>query len=235
MDKVFFFHCPKAGGTSIRKALEGAISESLVAPLIENDAVGHTAHSSYNSFRGYHLYSGHYGKDIFDAVTDGHVAITNFRHPVSRIVSLYNYFRYQVTLPPELLRDERYFVILLAKQNGFKDFVACNDPRVAIYTRNQHVRQLTGSPWENATADWTQAQRLILKMPCYYICEYPDLSRAWLYETLGLNTIPYENQTKKYDESISVSALRKETIEKICQENAEDLGLYRFAVNLFLR
>jgi hypothetical protein len=234
MLKVFFFHCPKAGGTSISKALEEATPRELVAPLIENDLVGHNAKSGYDCFRGYHLYTGHYGKDIFDSVEDGHIAITNFRHPASRIVSLYNYFRDQVSISAEMLQEERYFALRFAKENDFESFVQCDDPRVTVYTRNQHVRQLTQSPWENSGGDLNQAQRLVLNMPCYYVCEYPELSVAWLSEKLGVRTISYHNKTKVTNQAIKLNVLGKGVIQKICRDNAEDLRLYRLAVASFL-
>jgi hypothetical protein len=176
MNKVFFFHCPKAGGTSIRMALENATPEDLISPLIENDPVGHASQLNYDSFLGYHLYAGHYGKDVFDKVNDGHLIITNFRHPASRIISLYNFFRDQVTMSAETLSEERYHVVKFAKENSFKAFVTSNDPKVALYTRNQHVRQLTRSPWESAPGKLDDAQSLVLSMACYYVCEYAGLS-----------------------------------------------------------
>ena len=223
MHKVFFFHCPKAGGTSLRKALERDTPQNLISPIIENDSAGHKAQSNYDGFRGYHLYMGPYGKDIFDQVNDGHVTITNFRHPASRIVSLYNFFRDQVTMSPEMLNEETYYAVKFAKENDFQAFITSDDLKLTVYTRNQHVRQLTRSPWENGPGDLDQAQRLVRDMPCYYVCEYPDLSALWLRERLGLKDLPYENKTNETDQSIRVAGLDPGTIEEICRINSEDL------------
>lgn len=232
--KVFFFHCPKAGGTSIRSALAAAIPQELISPIIENDAVGHASQSDYRSFRGYHLYAGHYGRDIFDAVKDGHLAITNFRHPVARIVSLYNFFRDQVALDPAQLAEERYTAVRFAKEHDFRAFVACDDPRVTVYTRNQHARQLTQSPWENDASRLARARRAVLGMACYYVCEYPDLSTMWLRDALGLAAIGSENRTTLHGGSIDVATLDREVVEKICRDNADDLDLYLLAVRTLL-
>jgi hypothetical protein len=215
-------------------ALEEATPQQLIAPLIENDAVGHAAQSSYDRFRGHHLYAGHYGKDILDDVNDGHLLMTNFRHPAARIVSLYNFFRDQVTMSPEMLDEDRHYAVKFAKENDFKAFATCDALKLTVYTRNQHVRQLTRSPWENAPGKLDQAQRLVLDMACYYVCEYADLSGLWLRETLGLKDIPHEQKTKETNQSIKIAGLDQGIVEEICRVNSEDLQLYRFAVDLFL-
>jgi len=231
--KIFFFHCPKAGGTSIQAALTRATPQASASPPIENDMVGHTAHSNWEGFRGYDIYCGHYGKDIFDAVSDGHLAITNFRHPVSRIASLYNYFRYDAVLPEQSAEDG-FHAVRFAKDNDFRSFVTCCDPRVAVYTRNQHVRQLSRSPWENTPGSLRRARDLVTTMPWYYVCEYPDLSQIWLRDALGLGPIGYENKTTKGDEAIDPAELETDLVEKICLYNVDDLALYCFAVGRLL-
>lgn len=235
--KIFFFHCPKAGGTSIQAALKRAAPQASVSPLIENDMVEHAVHarhSNYERFRGYDIYCGHYGKDIFDTVSDGHLAITNFRHPVSRIVSLYNYFRDHVVLTPEQLKEDRFHAVRFAKHNDFRTFVMCCDPKVAIYTRNQHVRQLTRSPWENAPGSLRRARDFVVSMKWYYVCEYPDLSLIWLRDALSLRPIGCENKTAKGVEAIDSAELETDLAENICLYNADDLALYCFAVGRLL-
>src|ERR1700730_11586263 len=101
-DKIFFFHNPKAGGTSLIRLLASRFPPEKHCPLIENTKVEHDGLSGdYGRFRGYDLYAGHYGRDIFSAVNDGHAWTTNFRHPVTRLISLYNFFRFIVNLPEE--------------------------------------------------------------------------------------------------------------------------------------
>jgi hypothetical protein len=234
MVKVFFFHCPKAGGTSIRIALERATKLNNIAPLIENDSVDHASSRPYDRFRGYHLYSGHYGKDIYDAVFDRHIPITNFRHPVSRMVSLYNYFRDHVDLPPARLQEDRYFAVRFAKEHDFEAFVTSGDPKITIYSRNQHIRQLTLSPWELGHFSLDHAWNFVLSMPCYFVCEYPELSSAWLCDTLGLDVIGNDNQTVGASRYVQAPSLKREIIDKILLYNSGDLALYQRAVDLFL-
>jgi hypothetical protein len=235
--KIFFFHNPKAGGSSIRGALKRAVPQASESPIIENTMVEHftlASHASYKKFCGYDHYFGHYGKDIFNAVDDGHLAITNFRHPASRIASLYNYFRHSVTVGLEQSEEEKFYAVRFAKNNDFYAFVMCHDPRVSVYTRNQHVRQLTRSPWDTSPGNFQQAKEFVAVMPWYYVCEYPDLSLSWMYETLGISSIDYENETIKNNETIRFAELEVDLIKKICSYNADDLALYYFAVTSLL-
>ena len=48
-----------------------------------------------------------------------------------------------MNLPDEELRTQRYYAVLLAKSVSFEKFVSSYDPRVDVYVRNSHFRQLT--------------------------------------------------------------------------------------------
>jgi hypothetical protein len=133
IDKIFFFHNLKAGGTSLRFIIESRFQAEKRCPLIELNKVDHDdLCGDYARFRGYDLYAGHYGQDIFAAVNDDHSCITNFRHPATRLISLYNFFRFKVNLSDEELRTERYYSVLLAKSVSFERFVSADDPRVDV-------------------------------------------------------------------------------------------------------
>ena len=100
--KIFFFHNPKAGGASLRRVFESHFLPEKRCPIIENNKVEHEElGGDYTRFRGYDLYAGHYGRDIFVTVNDGHSCVTNFRHPIARLLSLYNFFRFSVELTDE--------------------------------------------------------------------------------------------------------------------------------------
>jgi hypothetical protein len=147
IDKIFFFHNLKAGGTSLRFIIESRFQAEKRCPLIELNKVDHDdLCGDYARFRGYDLYAGHYGQDIFAAVNDDHSGITNFRHPATRLISLYNFFRFKVNLSDEELRTERYYSVLLAKSVSFERFVSADDPRVDVYVRNSDFRQTARRP-----------------------------------------------------------------------------------------
>ena len=158
--KIFFFHNPRAGGTSLIRILESRFPPEKRSPLIENTQVEHDGLSGdFARFRGYDLYAGHYGYDIFAAVNEGHACLTNFRHPATRLISLYNFFRCMVDLPDEELRKERFYAVRFAKSASFEGFVSCADSRVEVYVRNWHFRQLANSCWSLETNE-----------PCDKVC-----------------------------------------------------------------
>ena len=181
-DKIFFFHNPKAGGSSLKRIFESRFPAEKRCPLIENEKVQHEGlRGDYVRFRGFDLYAGHYGHDIFVVVNDGHSCVTNFRHPVDRLISLYNFFRFYVNLSDEELRTERFYAVLAAKSLSFERFVCADDPHVEVYVRNAHFRQLANSCWSLETVKgFKDVCRLIDGMPWYYVCEYPELSVRWM-------------------------------------------------------
>jgi hypothetical protein len=142
-EKIFFFHNPKAGGTSLIRTLESRFPPEKRCPIIENTKVEHDGLAGdYTRFRGYDLYAGHYGYDIFAAVSEGHACLTNFRHPITRLILLYNFFSCVVDLPDQELRKERFYAVRFAKAASFGRFVSSADSRVEVYVRNWHFRQL---------------------------------------------------------------------------------------------
>lgn len=237
--KIFFFHNPKAGGTALRRILESKFPPEKRCPIIENNKIEHDALSGdYRRFRGYDHYAGHYGRDIFSTVNDGHLCMTNFRHPIARLISLYNYFRYAVSLSPNELESNNRYAVSFAKSVSFDSFVSSDDPRVDVYVRNYHFRQLTTSCWSlEGKSRLADAVRFLDTMPCYYVCEYPDLSLRWMRRVLSwdLETLPRENVTGEHDgQAISFHMLDDSTHNVLQEKNDLDLALYRYAVDRLL-
>jgi hypothetical protein len=238
-DKIFFFHNPKAGGSSLKRIFESRFPAEKRCPLIENEKVQHEGlRGDYVRFRGFDLYAGHYGHDIFVVVNDGHSCVTNFRHPVDRLISLYNFFRFYVNLSDEELRTERFYAVLAAKSLSFERFVCADDPHVEVYVRNAHFRQLANSCWSLETVKgFKDVCRLIDGMPWYYVCEYPELSVRWMRRVFDweMDQIPRENVTgDRGDQAISLSTLDDHTYKIICRKNDLDFAIYKYAVDHFL-
>jgi hypothetical protein len=240
MDRIFFFHNPKAGGTAVKRWIEAKIRAQFRCPLIENDVIQHVAlRGHYSQFRGYQLYAGHYGYDIFQAVNAGHRCFTNFRHPVARLISLYNYFRFAVTLPDEELRTDRFFAVRYAKTADFRKFISTDDPRVEVYVRNAHYRQLSNSCWSlEMKGDLSEAFQFIHSMPCYYVCEFPELSVRWMQQVFDKSRTPLSRENVTDDRSgraISLFDVDHGLVERIVEKNEYDLQIYRYAVDRLLR
>jgi hypothetical protein len=230
--KLFFFNLPKAGGTSIISALTKNQARTI-APLIENNALDHSIlDKNYEPFKGYDVYAGHYGRDFYQAVNDGHTALTNFRHPVARISSLYRYFRYAVPLEPHQLEAPHHKAVQLAKTASFEEFTASTDEDVLKYISDFHFRQLCCSPWESKCADTTaSAKDFIHLMPCAFICEYPAQSGALFRDMLGVPDIDRLNTDKRNNSDGPVTL---NAVENILSMNKKDLDLYEFAIRHFL-
>jgi hypothetical protein len=237
--KIFFFHNPKAGGYSLRKVFEPHFRTEQQCPIIENDKVEHKLlRGEYAKFRGYDYYAGHYGHDIFQAVNEGHWCVTNFRNPMTRLISLYNFFKFKVKLSEEELRSERFRAVAFAKSASFQEFVSSADPNVEVYIRNAHFRQLANSCWAlETTKQLDDVCRFVDAMPWYYVCEYPQMSIAWLRRALGLDLshLPRENVTQAQSDQAADLATLDDRIRKvILAKNDLDFALYRYAVGRFV-
>jgi hypothetical protein len=132
VERCFFLHNPKAGGTAIREQLAQRFGPNDTAPSVDlvPDIYSHIPPP--NLERGYRFYAGHYGYAHYRALGGEHALITNFRHPATRVLSLYNYFRTSVENTAEVREAPQYHAVRFARQVGFDEFVASDDPRVAI-------------------------------------------------------------------------------------------------------
>jgi hypothetical protein len=237
--KIFFFHNQKAGGTSIVSAIKARYNTLSVCGKIANDPSDHRSlRGRYGRFRGYGFYHGHYGRDVFEAVSDGHVSITNFRHPIARVLSLYNYFRCAWSL--DQLRNngegKDFEWVSYAQELTFREFVMSDDATINMYIRNAHFRQLSGSPWslyENET-DLKETIDFIDEMPCFYISEFPELSLRFIKNATGLSILKKENVTPISDNGITRTNIDSDTINIIRSKNQLDLAIYNHAVRRLL-
>jgi hypothetical protein len=232
---LFFFHNPKAGGSSLKLILASMYAPDRICPIDETDPFQRRAAAEgYRAMQGFDLYVGHFGHDLYRAVETGHAPITNFRHPATRLVSLYNYFRFVVQVAPEYLEGPDLAAIRLAKSASFEDFVLCDDPQVAMYTCDHHFRQLANSSWSMAsTRSEREVADLIAAMPWFYVCELPDASYLWARWALGwrLDRVERANVTMvEQDAPASILAMPDALVRKIAARNPRDMAIYRMAV-----
>jgi hypothetical protein len=234
-----FFHNPKAGGSSLKRIFESLFPPEKQCPLIENDKVDHERlRGDYARFRGFHLYAGHYGYDIFAAVYEGHSYTTNFRHPAARLISLYNFFRFGVNLSDDDLLTERFYAVLFGQTVSFQRFVSGEDPRVAVYVCNAHFRQLSRSCWSLETANkFDEVCRFIDGMHWYFVCKYPELSVRWMRDFFHweIDQMQRENVTEDQSgQATKLPILDDQTFEMISRNNNLDFDIYKYAVDRFL-
>ena len=243
--RLFFFHNPKAGGSSVNRVLGSMFPPAEHCPLIENTERDHQRRAgNYREFRGYRYYAGHYGHDIFQAVADRHDPVGNFRAPGARLLSLYNFYRIQPPLPEDAEGRDALYPVAFAKQVDFHRFVSTDDPRIEIHTRNHQVRQLTGSAWEpGSPGSLAQATAMLDRMPWFFVCEHPQRSQRWGERVFGSGflPIPRENVThakaagENGSDPVAAGSIAPATWRAIRDKNALDAALHARAVRRLLR
>lgn len=236
VERLFFFHNPKAGGTSLVQSLKGLFAAERQCPRIEDDATEHAGRAGrYDVFKDYDLYAGHYGRDIYRVVGEGMAAATNFRWPVDRVVSLYRYYRHAVEITQVQAQDPRWRAVALAKRLSLSDFVTCDDPAVVIHTYDHHFRQLTGSGWSPVyESDLASARALIDQMVWFYVCEHPYESLAWADMAFagrlpGVSRLNVTGGRDMAEEALSAKAYRQ-----LLSQNQNDIALYQYALGRLL-
>lgn len=236
VERLFFFHNPKAGGTSVLGALSRLFPSVRRCPRIEDDATEHARLAGrYDPFAGYDFYAGHYGLDIYRAVGRGMPAATNFRWPVDRVVSVYRYFRHVVEITDQQVCDPRFRAVSLAKRLSLDDFVTCDDPAVVLHTYDHHFRQLTGSGWAPVyEQDLATARDVIDEMVWFYVCEHPYESLAWA-DTAFEGRFPRVerlNVTRAEDDG--EAALSPKALRRLLSQNQKDIAIYQHALGRLL-
>ena len=237
MPSLFFLHNP--GGRSVKHMLEAMYPAGAIAPLIENSPQQYRDIArNYSRFRGYAYYGGHYGYCVFEAVKDGHCLVTNFRNPVSRIFSLYYYWRNNITEEhlqsmPEI--DAAF--VREAKCKSFSDFIRSDNPDLRLYIDNAHFRQIRDTWYEGRVAgplDFVTVLRRIVGMKWLFFTEFPSISHLALrraFPELPLSTIPVINESKGKELEDCLSA---DDIAYLITRNCRDFAIYLFALILMV-
>jgi hypothetical protein len=240
VSEIFFFHHPKAAGTAVARAMSSRFAGPECCPLIENTQRDHENRAGqYGEFKGYRYYGGHYGHDIYAAVAAGHATVGNFRDPVARLLSLYNYYRLHVTLPDDPAAVDALYPVAMAQRLGFREFVLSDDPRLEVHTRNHQVRQLTSSAWDiRSVGDLGHATGMMERMIWFYVSERPVESQRWGRAVFGdgFAAVERENVTvRRSDGLVALARVDAETRGIIRRKNALDLALYARAKARLLR
>lgn len=231
--RVFFLHNPKAGGSSLRLAFGSLYSSDVIAPIFNNAPNEHRASKiTVENHGGFQLYFGHYGYDVFDTLANGHHLLTNFRDPIERIISLYRYWRNNVSVEDLAgTHPNDAAIVLLSQQEDFGTFIRSSNQDLLLYISNFHFRQLYWSPWEKLRPKpWHVAivKQRISKMRWFYVSERPRISEFLLHKTfpdLSSVEVPMENVSKGSTINVTSS-----DIEHLIRLNRIDYALYRHAL-----
>jgi Sulfotransferase family len=231
--KLFFLHNPKAGGSALRTLLASSYDAGQISPVFFNAPMNYRLNKkSLDSFRGYTFYAGHYGYHVYQVLGDGHELVTNFRDPIARILSLYNYWRNNVA-PSDLenVNNDDARCVYEAKEKAFSEFIRSPNPNVRLYIENSHFRQLYNSSWEHDVGGIGALQLVqwrIFHLHWLYITELPDLSMLLFRRAFPeLKRAKLETVNKSEQ---SLARVTEEDSEYLAKMNKFDLAIYAYAV-----
>ncbi len=235
--RIFFFHNPKSGGTSVQLALQNLFPAESRCPLIENSQRDHEARAGdYREFAGYDFYAGHYGADIYRAIAPDHLPITCFREPLARLISLYTYFAHRVPVPDDSAARDNLYPVIAAQNLSFEDFVLSRDPRIEIHTRNHHARQLSASGWDPSCAgDLHQAASLVARMKWFFVAEHGEFCAGWAGRVFGLPAAAFPRANITGHGPIDPATLSLGTRRGVRERNELDFALHEIAVRHLAR
>jgi hypothetical protein len=231
--RLFFLHNPKAGGTALRSFLGSLFTDDQVAPVFSNAPNDHRSNEAYVSgHAGYAFYAGHYGYEVFTCLNSDHSLVTNFRDPIERVLSLYRYWRNNVSATDlASAHPKDAALVLLSHRLGFSEFIRCPDPDLRLYISNFHFRQLLASPWSaprTGFLDVIRVKRRITSMPWFYVAEMPSASAALLriaMPELSSAEMPDENRSAGNRVRLSIADARH-----LARLNRLDYLIYQHAL-----
>lgn len=184
--------------------------------------------------KGFDVYFGHCGYEIYENVRDGHSLVTNFRDPIQRIYSIYRYWRFNVSLSAVRgLHAADAEVVRLAHALPFDEFIRSDNRDVKLYISDFHFRQLYQSGWVTGKSSrWARwiVKRRIQMMPWFYIAETPQASVSLL-----RNLFPNEPELRIPNENQSLGAVdpvSEADAKHLIGMNLLDYDIYGYALKL---
>ncbi len=236
--RIAFLHNAKTAGTTIIACLSNAFPASQSGLFFDNSP-HERAPEKWSEFANCRLIAGHFGWEVVDALGGDFNVLTSFRHPVPRIISLYEYWRIMVS-------DKAVEAFAFengpsyAKRMTFSEFVRSRSPFLSLYIEDCHARQLLRSPWLPRRVNWLDLARIkrrISEMRWFYVCEQPAMSAAWFRRTfpsidaIGLN----ERRNATGGDPLLQTIPSADDIAIILRRNRADLAIYRHALAVLAR
>jgi hypothetical protein len=234
--RIAFLHNAKTAGTSIIACLRNAFPASQSGLFFDNSP-HERAPEKWNGFAGCSFIAGHFGWEVIDALGGGFDVLTSFRHPVPRIISLYDYWRVTVS-------DETVAAFTFengpsyAKRMTFSEFVRARSPFLSLYIEDCQVRQLLRSPWLSRPVTWldlTRSRLRISDMRWFYVCEQPEMSTAWFRREFPSIDATGLNERRNASDPQRRTTPSADDIAVILQRNRADLAIYRHALAVLNR
>lgn len=147
---IFFLHVEKCAGTSVASLLRASFEPDEICP--QPPFGTWTWHA--REVRRYNLYWGHFSTDFIAEVGRGGTRLTMMRHPLARVISLFDYWRshrwehIRTALPPHPDNGP-----LVAKSGSLDDFLGSESKFVMGNIYNTFARRLLGRRFESLQID----------------------------------------------------------------------------------
>jgi Sulfotransferase family len=236
---IFFMHVPKCAGKSIHVLLSQKVSARDICPQPPHGVWTWRA----DEVRGYALYSGHFFYDFIREIDPNGTKLTILRHPLSRVVSTYDFWR---SYHWEYIRESLPEVNgpAVAKAGTFGDFLESGSDFVQTYIYNTAARQLLGSKfatiWPDDEALIAQSREVLRGFDWVGVTEAFEPSMRSLSQLLGLRPprtqpregLTYDAQTDPNRELVEKTQPTEAERRRILEGNRVDLALYEEACAL---
>ncbi len=238
---ILFIHIPKTAGATLTALLASQYPGQVNQRRFWHDPAQpdySISHASPASLRDTKVFAGHFYYDVGKILPEPPVRLIFLRHPVTRILSLYNYYRGFSGHP----------LHAQVKQLSFAEFADC-DPGSPFYeaTHDYVCHYLScefdiSTPLDIQTAvPTTPPNRLELAQTRLAGCEFVGLTEKFgaslqlLAHTLGWDAIaPYQNiNVTPAAGKLKVAEIPEDLLYTIIGNNAEDMILYDLALKMF--
>lgn len=241
-ESLYFLHVPKAGGTSFDAFLSGFFTDAEHSPA-EMQIERPDLWTQHDRSRHRYRHGAFWLSDVLPQQQGAHF-VTFLRDPIKRVVSHYWHLRLLEDITDDATRwqDHRRQVREHARAHSLAEWAATAPGQPCAYVRNLFTRMLGGVRYvpgmgADDCAGYLERAKSNLERVFVYFGLLEDYARSKqvFCQTFGLpphyaqgeercNTSPFAEARQKPDDA---------TLQRIREDNALDVELYRFAQELF--
>jgi hypothetical protein len=223
--RYIFNHFAKTGGMSLLAICRHNLADSQISPHLREHQVRMSPTGRFDSHR---LIAGHFGLASQAKLSAGRFSMTLLREPISRIFSLYTYWR---------RISEKGVETSKAKELSFPGFVRYFEQSPAIIL-NPYTHHFAGIGLEFADDNidgpslLASAKHNLSAFDFVGICEDYERSARLLCDELGWQLpmpLPHENRSGS---AYEVANIDEQTMQILCERNQLDLELYAYGVSV---
>ncbi|MEO0988371.1 MAG: sulfotransferase family 2 domain-containing protein [Cyanobacteria bacterium J06639_14] len=234
--RLFFIHIPKTAGTTFNAFLEQQYDLGAIIPpgffgkhevyVRPEDIEAHR-----DQLKQFALLRGHFGYKIYQAMAPEFITLTVLRHPLERVVSLYNDWRTKSEENLENAPELEKSLAMLAQHLSLPDFLQASHAQLPHWFHNGQARLLAQD--FSCELEDAELQRLALEhldaIDYVGITEAFDLFLWVLCERFGWYRPVQLQALNKARHSLRVEDLDEAARAIVAEKNAVDWALYHRA------